>query len=174
MKAVYENYHNIIRKVVVYAIKKRRKLINRTTLNQVLVLFFFLHAMLIFVFGSWFLKNVLVSESGVLVLLCLRMADKKERYVYKIIFDNDKKQCFVHFYQFLIFKFVKQAHYSDISVIYARIRYARGVSPLTLRIKEHKKMIAEIREKRNLGWTSEEILAIYKMFEKIKTDNDGN
>ncbi|MFY0254326.1 hypothetical protein ACDQ55_10275 [Chitinophaga sp. 30R24] len=160
--------------MIVYVIKKRKKLINWITLNQVLVLSFFLHAILIFVFGGWFLKNVLVSESGVLALLCLRMGDKKERYVYKIIFDNDKKQCFVHFYQFLIFKFVKQVYYSDMSVMYARIRYGRGVSPLTLRIKEHKKMLAEIREKRNLGWTSEEMLAIYKMFEKIKNDNDGD
>jgi hypothetical protein len=58
--------------------------------------------------------------------------------------------------------------------MYTRIRYGRGVSPITLRIMEYKKMLAEIREKRNLGWTSEAMLAIYKMFEKIKNDNDGD
>ncbi|MCW3466898.1 hypothetical protein [Chitinophaga nivalis] len=154
--------------MITFSIQKRRPLINGTSINDTISLFLIIHAMFFIVMNSWYKAHILWVELGFVGSVLLSMLSKKQRYIYQISLNNDANTCIIRYYQFLFLQFEKTISYEDLSFLYERTLYRKGTSPLTLRIKEHGKMIAEIREKYNLGWSNEEIAVIQEALKKVK------
>ncbi|WP_126249197.1 hypothetical protein [Chitinophaga rhizosphaerae] len=115
-----------------------------------------------------YLNNIVLFELAALALCIAYMARKKARFVYYISFDDAHNICTVKYKQFQFLKFKTEIKYEELDFKYTHIMFYRGQIPLTLRIIKNGKIIADIREKYNLGFSNEEIQEMKTYVEQIK------
>ena len=150
--------------VTIFEIKHKMNIFHRVWNELYLLLFFNVLALLNIPF---FNSNYLIIEICVLALLLYRLFNKSDRQVYKLLINDDGEFLSVFYFYFIILKFEKKIYFKSLQVNYNYKRYARGKIPKTLEIKRDNILIAEIRQKYNLGWTSEELDEIYDKIEKV-------
>jgi hypothetical protein len=122
------------------------------------------------VFRDWFLKHLIIAELSIAGIILLLNVDKKERNVYSIVFNDELKTCTLKYYQFFMISFKRTIPYRDLSYSYTTSVYRRGIYPMSLRIKQCNRMVVEIREKYNIGWSNDQITAIRTVIDKINAE----
>lgn len=118
--------------------------------------------------------NLLIGEPIFLALAIALLSRKAERYVFRVSFDDETETCTVFYYQYQFFKFKKSIRYANLTFLYEKLQFTSLDWALTLRIKEENKMVVDIREKHNMGYTNDEIAAIVQKIKEIKEKKNDN
>jgi hypothetical protein len=147
--------------MIVFEINKDNRNIFLKVWNEIYVLFFFNIGLII---GNvrFFSSYLYIIEICLFFLLINRLLSKKNKHVYKVELDVKEETLKVYYYQFVVLKFMKEIPLKLLEVNYNYKVYMRGKVPKTLEIKRNKKLVVEIRQEYNIGWTNEEIDRIYE------------
>lgn len=137
--------------------------------NEIYLLLFFNIGLL---FGNitFFSNNYLIIELCVFVLLIYSLFNKRNRYVYRLLLNPESKILTIYFYQFVVWKFEQNIQFNSLQVNYRHKLYGRGKIPKTLELKRDNILIAEIKQKYNVGWKNEELENLYEELKKIENE----
>jgi|GEM_PF-2382947 len=153
--------------MTIFEVKYKTNLFHKVWNELYLLLFFNLGLALGNV--SFFTSNYLIIELCVFGLLIFSLFNKRNRYTYKLQFNDEDNFLSIYYCQFIILKFEQKIDFKDLQISYMHKRYGRGKIPKTLEIKNKNNFIVEIRQKYNLGWTNKELDEVYDKLEKIST-----
>ena len=148
----------------IYKIKEQTTIFHKVWQEIYLLLFFNLG--LIIGNIKFYTKYYLIIEVCIFSLLLYKLLNKKNRHIYKLSFNDNKQILSVSFYQFIVYKFTYDIPYKLLKVHYKHKLYGRGKIPMTLEFRKNEKLVAEIRQKYNIGWSNEEIDNIYNRIKK--------
>lgn len=146
--------------------KRLKKIV--PTWKVIFMWFFIINAVSLTNFIRHYPYNLICGELIFFVFITILLSRKAYRYVYKVTFDNKAKVCTVFYYQYQFFRFKKSIKYSSLNFLFERIPFTRLEIAQTLRIKDGNKMIVDIRERYNMGYTNDEIKAIFQKITEIK------
>ncbi len=138
------------------------------TWKVILMWFFIINLSIFTALIHYFSYNIIYGEIAYATLIIALLSRKSYRYVTCVSFDNKKGMCIVSYYQFHFFKFRKEIRYMQLNYKYEKMQFTRLEFAITLRIKDGDNMIADIREKYNMGYTNEEIAEIANKIKQIK------
>jgi len=110
--------------------------------------------------------NVFVIEVFVFFIFIIWLSKKRNRLVYKIEIDTIGETLKVYYYQYVFLKYKKEIPLNLLKVNYDFKIYMRYNVPKTLEIKRNNKLIVEIKQNHNIGWTDLEIDHIYEVLNK--------
>lgn len=150
--------------MIIFEIKEPKNLFNRVW-NDLYLLLFFNIGLIIGNF-SFFTEYYLLIELFTLSLFIYKLFNKRTRQVHKLVLNDNNKILCIHFYHLLFFKTTYNISYELLSIQYKNKLYRRGVIPKTIELRENGKLIVEIKQKYNLGWTNEELDDIYTRLNK--------
>jgi hypothetical protein len=123
---------------------------------------------------AFYSKYYLIIDLCVFGLLLIKLFSNRGRQICKLLFNDEEKVLTVFYYQFIAFRFTKKITYNMFNYSYKHKLYRRAITPKTLEFRREKKLVAEIKQKYNLGWTNEEVDNIYCKLEKIKQNEHDN
>ena len=119
---------------------------------------------------TFYSEYYLVIETSVFFLLLIKLFSKRSRQIYKLIFNDEGKILKIFYYQFFVLKYTKGIIYDELNYSYKQKLYRRAILPKTLEFRKGEKLVAEIKQKYNLGWSNMEIDNIYSKLKKIKEE----
>lgn len=118
--------------------------------------------------------NYLAIEVFIIGLLIIQLLNKRNRQIYKIIFNDQEKVLNICYVNFLNFNGNCCLSYDEIQYNYRNKIFGLRKIPLTLEIKERGYLVGEIKHKYNLGWEDNEIDEIHNRLKKLKNDEFKN
>lgn len=117
-------------------------------------------------YKDWFLDNFIIAELIILLVVVVFNMGNKERHVYAVIFNDELRSCTIKYYRLSLIKFEKTISYTDLNYTYDYALYRRKV-PMTLKIRRKSRMVAEIREKYNLGWSNDDMKTVKSVIDNL-------
>lgn len=157
---------------MVFEIKQERKLFYKAWREIYHLLFF--NIGLVIGNVAFYSEYYLIIELCVVWLLLIKLFSKRSRQIYKLIFNDKEKALEISYYQLIVFRVTQKINYNQINYSYKQKLYRRAIMPQTLELRRGKELVAEIKQKYNLGWSNEEVDNIYSKLEKIKQNEYDN
>lgn len=149
----------------VFEIKKIPGILVKLYQDLVLILAF--NVGLIIGSPKFFTRYWLAIEMIMILFLVIKALRKRNRQVYKLVFNESLQMLTIEFFHFGKLKSSSIIPYNLLAYSYKHKFYGRGKIPLTLEIFNNKKFCAEIRHKYNLGWKDSEIAEIKNMISQV-------
>lgn len=132
--------------------------ISQTTLSRlwketdIFVMFMIL---LLFNYHKFSSRRFMILESCTILALFLKLQYSRSRQIYKLEFNEN--ELILSYYQYIFFRFTKKINYNFLKINYRYKFYIKGDPTKTFEFKKNSCLIAEIREKYNIGWSKEDI-----------------
>ncbi|TKG87657.1 hypothetical protein EYV94_28110 [Puteibacter caeruleilacunae] len=115
---------------------------------------------------TFFKRHYLIIGVVVFLLFLYKLFNPRNRHVFGIELDDKNNILCICCYQFVFFEYRQEISYELLQISYKHKLYGRGRIPKTLEFRKEDRLVAEIKEKYNLGWTNEEIESIYEALKK--------
>ncbi|TKG88011.1 hypothetical protein EYV94_27675 [Puteibacter caeruleilacunae] len=121
---------------------------------------------LIFADFPFFKRHYIIIGGVVCMLFLYKLFNPRNRHVFRIELDDKNNILCICYYQFIFFEYRQEISYEALKISYKHKLYRRGAIPKTLEFRQEDRLVAEIKEKYNIGWTNEEIESIYEALKK--------
>lgn len=130
--------------------------------------FFFVFVDIAWAIGSYDFFSFYFFEIALctLILTLWALSGKRSREVYRVHIDNEHQTVKIDYYQYVYLRFEEVIDFNSIRLAYERKPWGRTRFPKTLQIIKDNKLVVEIKQKYNLGWTNEEIDEIHLLLSK--------
>lgn len=129
-----------------------------------LSLFLYLQIILLLFFGM-----NLKLEVALLLMYFLMMTLKRNRILYRLIFNDEKQTLELSYYCLIFWERKLTIHYSNLKGSVLEKRFGLGSSVTTLEFYQGKQLVGEIRKAGNWMWNQEQFQDILKKMETIGT-----
>ncbi|MCZ4696074.1 hypothetical protein DWB61_15775 [Ancylomarina euxinus] len=104
----------------------------------------------------------LVYELTLIVIFILLLSIKRNRILYQIEFDDEKREFSIYYYSLVIFRRKETINYDRLNSKLGLKRYGLGSAITTLEFFNKKQIIGEVRVGDKWQWTDEQVKMIHE------------